>query len=136
MSDDKDNSGELLPDNVRTSNLGNFLRKSSLDEIPQLINVLKGEMCLIGPRPLLPYYQDLYNDFQKRRNEINPGITRWAQINGRNNVPWKDRFEMDVWYVENVSFLLDLKIMCKTFFQIFKAQNPTNPNIPLDFEGN
>lgn len=136
MSDEKDDSGKLLPDYERTSTLGNFLRRTALDEIPQLFNVLNGEMSLIGPRPLLPYYKDLYNDFQKQRNEIKPGITGWAQINGRNNVPWKERFEMDVWYVENVSFSLDFKIMYKTFFQICKAQNSTNPNIPLDFEGN
>lgn len=133
-----DSIGNLLPDNLRTTPFGIFLRKTSLDEIPQLFNVLKGEMSLVGPRPMLPYYLDLYNDFQRRRNEVKPGITGWAQINGRNNVPWKERFEMDVWYVEKISFLLDLKILALTFLNIFSKENQENCDFKIsrDFEGN
>ena len=122
MNDKKDGKGELLPDSVRLTRVGKFVRKTSLDEIPQLINVLKGDMSLIGPRPLLPQYIELYNDEQKKRHNVKPGITGWAQINGRNNVTWKKKFELDVWYVNNLSFILDLKIFFKTFEKVFKTE--------------
>lgn len=133
-----DSNGNLLPDNLRTTPFGKFLRKTSLDELPQLFNVLKGEMSLVGPRPMLPYYLGLYNDFQRRRNEVKPGITGWAQISGRNNVPWKERFQMDVWYVDNLSFALDLKILMLTFLRIFAKDNQDagTSEVPQDFEGN
>ena len=138
MSDAKDAEGNLLPDSMRLTSFGKFLRKTSLDELPQLINVLKGEMSWVGPRPLLPFYQDLYNDFQKRRNEVKPGITGWVQVNGRNNVDWIKRLEMDVWYVDHLSFGLDLKIMMLTIFKIFDFKNANEEGYATasDFEGN
>jgi len=114
MTDEKDNKGNLLPDEKRLTKLGQFVRKTSLDEIPQLLNVLAGDMSLIGPRPLLPQYLPLYTILQKRRHEVRPGITGWAQVNGRNAISWEEKFNFDVWYVENVSFLLDLKILFLT----------------------
>ena len=114
MNDRKDDEGILLPDKDRLTIIGNFVRKTSLDEIPQLLNVVKGDMSLIGPRPLLQQYLPLYNDFQKRRHEVKPGITGWAQVNGRNNLSWEKKFELDVWYVENLSFKIDLLIFLKT----------------------
>lgn len=122
MNDAKDQNGQLLPDYKRLTPLGNIIRKTSLDEIPQLLNVIKGDMSLIGPRPLLVEYLDLYSGFQARRNEVMPGITGWAQVNGRNLVNWKERFEMDVWYVENLSFALDIKILFLTVFKVFKSE--------------
>lgn len=118
MNDKKDAAGNLLSDAVRLTIVGKFLRKTSLDEIPQLINVLKGDMSLIGPRPLLPEYLPLYNETQKRRHEVKPGITGWAQVNGRNAISWDQKFEYDVWYVDNVNFALDLKIMYMTFLKV------------------
>lgn len=114
MNDKKDENGNLLPDFRRLTPVGAFVRKTSLDEIPQLINVLKGDMSLIGPRPLLVEYLSLYDDMQKRRHEVRPGITGWAQVNGRNAISWEQKFEYDVWYVDNVSFMLDLKILLLT----------------------
>ena len=114
MTDKKDENGNLLPDADRLTKIGSFVRKTSLDEIPQLLNVIKGDMSLVGPRPLLPKYLELYNDFQRRRNEVKPGITGWAQVNGRNSISWEKKFEYDVWYVDNVSFLLDIKILTMT----------------------
>ncbi|KIA83857.1 UDP-galactose phosphate transferase [Kaistella solincola] len=114
MTDEKDSHGNLLPDEKRLTKLGQFVRKTSLDEIPQLINVLKGDMSLIGPRPLLPQYLPLYNALQRRRHEVRPGITGWAQVNGRNAISWEEKFNFDVWYVENVSFFLDIKILFLT----------------------
>jgi lipopolysaccharide/colanic/teichoic acid biosynthesis glycosyltransferase len=114
MNDKKDPSGQLLPDSERLTKIGAFVRKTSLDEIPQLLNVIKGDMSLIGPRPLLVQYLPLYNDIQKKRHNIRPGITGWAQINGRNAISWNQKFEYDVWYVQHCSFLLDLKILFLT----------------------
>lgn len=119
MNDKKDSNGNLLPDADRMTNIGSFVRKTSLDEIPQLINVIKGEMSLIGPRPLLVQYLPLYNEMQKRRHEVRPGITGWAQINGRNAISWAQKFEYDVWYVDNLSFQLDMKILFLTIKKVF-----------------
>lgn len=122
MNDKKDKNGELLPDDKRLTPMGNFVRKTSLDEIPQLINVLKGDMSLIGPRPLLVEYLPLYNHFQKRRHEVRPGITGWAQVNGRNTLSWDQKFEYDVWYVDHLSLKLDMQILIKTVLKVFKAE--------------
>lgn len=119
MNDKKDKEGNLLPDAERLTKVGSFVRKTSLDEIPQLINVLKGDMSLIGPRPLLVQYLSLYNAFQKRRHEVRPGITGWAQVNGRNAISWPQKFEYDVWYVDNISFGLDIKILFMTIKKVF-----------------
>lgn len=119
MNDLKDKNGELLPDEKRLTAIGNFVRKASLDEIPQLINVLKGDMSLIGPRPLLVQYLPLYNEHQKRRHEVRPGITGWAQINGRNAISWQEKFDYDVWYVDHLSFFLDVKIVLLTLKKVF-----------------
>ncbi len=122
MTDAKDDDGNLLPDNERMTGIGNLVRKTSLDELPQLWCVLKGKMSLIGPRPLLPEYLSLYNDKQKRRHNVRPGITGWAQINGRNAISWQQKFEYDIWYVNNISFLTDVKIFLKTFAKVFKSE--------------
>lgn len=122
MNDDKDMEGNLLPDSERLTAVGKFLRKTSLDEIPQLLNVLKGDMSLIGPRPLLPEYLPLYNEEQKKRHNVRPGITGWAQVNGRNAISWQNKFNYDVWYVENLSFVLDVKIFFLTFLKVFKSE--------------
>lgn len=119
MNDKRDNSGNLLPDAQRLTRIGSFVRKTSLDEIPQLINVLKGDMSLVGPRPLLVQYLPLYNDQQKRRHEVRPGITGWAQVNGRNAISWQQKFEYDVWYVDHVSLMLDIKILFLTLKKVF-----------------
>jgi lipopolysaccharide/colanic/teichoic acid biosynthesis glycosyltransferase len=110
MTNEKDAAGHLLPDEKRLTRFGSFLRKSSLDELPQLINVIKGDMSIIGPRPLLVNYLPLYNERQRKRHLVRPGITGWAQVNGRNAISWQQKFEYDIWYVENQSFLLDLRI--------------------------
>jgi undecaprenyl phosphate N,N'-diacetylbacillosamine 1-phosphate transferase len=122
MNDRKDATGKLLSDAERLTALGKFIRRTSLDEIPQLINVIKGEMSLIGPRPLLVEYLPLYNDRQKRRHEVRPGITGWAQVNGRNAISWEQKFDLDVWYVENLSFQLDCKIVVSTFLKVFRSE--------------
>ena len=122
MNDKKGENGELLSDQDRLTSLGSFIRKTSLDEIPQLINVFKGDMSVIGPRPLLPEYLLLYNLEQKKRHDVKPGITGWAQINGRNAISWQKKFEYDIWYVNNISFLTDLKIFFKTFAKVFKSE--------------
>jgi undecaprenyl phosphate N,N'-diacetylbacillosamine 1-phosphate transferase len=119
MNDKKDSDGNLLSDSERLTKIGSFVRKTSLDEIPQLINVLKGDMSLVGPRPLLPQYLPLYNEFQNRRHEVKPGITGWAQVNGRNAISWKQKFEYDVWYVDRVSLSLDFKIVLFTIKKVF-----------------
>lgn len=122
MNDDKDARGSLLPDEKRLTAIGSFVRKTSLDEIPQLLNVIKGDMSLVGPRPLLVEYLPLYNAAQKRRHEVRPGITGWAQVNGRNALSWEDKFKLDVWYVDNLSFMLDLKIIFLTVVKVFKRE--------------
>ena len=119
MTDERDSEGNLLPDEIRLTKVGRFVRSTSIDELPQLINVLKGDMSLIGPRPLLPQYLPLYSSEQARRHEVRPGITGWAQCNGRNAISWTKKFELDVWYVENCSFLLDLKILFMTIRKVF-----------------
>ena len=118
MLDANDKHGNPLPDDQRMTTLGSFLRSTSLDELPELWNVLKGDMSLVGPRPLLTEYLPLYNDRQKRRHEVRPGITGWAQVNGRNAISWEEKFELDVWYVENQSFWLDLKILYLTLKKV------------------
>ena len=122
MTDTRDDNGNLLPDSERLTTFGKFIRRTSLDEIPQLINVLKGDMSIIGPRPLLPEYLSLYNEYQKRRHEVKPGITGWAQVNGRNAISWQKKFENDVWYVDNVSLLLDLKIIIRTIKKVLISE--------------
>ncbi|HOK75828.1 MAG TPA: sugar transferase [Bacteroidales bacterium] len=122
MEDKRDSSGRLLPDSKRLTKIGKLLRAFSLDELPQLFNVLKGDMSLVGPRPLLPEYLPLYNERQARRHEVRPGITGWAQINGRNNLSWEEKFEMDVWYVDNISFKLDMKILFLTIVKVLKRE--------------
>ena len=120
MNDKKDIHGQLLSDEQRLTKVGAFVRKTSLDEIPQLINVLVGDMSLVGPRPLLTGYLHLYNDFQNRRHEVKPGITGWAQVNGRNAISWDKKFEYDVWYVDHQSFMLDVEILFKTVLKVVK----------------
>jgi undecaprenyl phosphate N,N'-diacetylbacillosamine 1-phosphate transferase len=122
MNDKKDNLGNLLPDVDRLTPVGSFVRKTSLDEIPQLLNVIKGDMSLVGPRPLLVEYLPLYNAVQQRRHEVRPGITGWAQVNGRNAISWERKFELDVWYVDNLSFKLDVKILWMTVMKVFKRE--------------
>ena len=119
MTDERDEDGNLLPDERRLTKIGKFVRSTSIDELPQLINVLKGDMALIGPRPLLPQYLPLYSKEQARRHEVRPGITGWAQVNGRNAIRWTKKFELDVWYVDHCSFLLDLKIIFLTVKKVF-----------------
>ena len=123
MTDAKNAQGHLLPDSLRLTAVGKFVRKTSLDEIPQLLNVIKGDMSLIGPRPLLPEYLPLYNKEQKRRHEVKPGITGWAQVNGRNAISWEEKFNYDVWYVDHLSFLTDVRIILLTFKKNFKTSN-------------
>lgn len=138
MNDMKDDAGNLLSDAERLTKIGAFVRKTSLDEIPQLLNVIKGDMSLIGPRPLLTSYLPLYNEFQKRRHDVSPGITGWAQINGRNAISWKEKFELDVFYVENVSFLLDLKIILTTVMNVIQSKdiNQADHATISKFDGN
>jgi lipopolysaccharide/colanic/teichoic acid biosynthesis glycosyltransferase len=119
MTDEKNSQGNLLPDAERLKGMGQFIRNLSLDELPQLLNVLKGEMSFIGPRPLLPEYLPLYTPQQARRHDVKPGITGWAQINGRNAISWEEKFRYDVEYVENISFAMDFKIFYRTFAKVF-----------------
>lgn len=119
MTDECDANGDLLPDEQRLTKVGKFIRSTSVDELPQLINVLRGDMALIGPRPLLPQYLPLYNKEQARRHEVRPGITGWAQVNGRNAISWAKKFELDVWYVDHCSFILDLRIIVLTIKKVF-----------------
>jgi undecaprenyl phosphate N,N'-diacetylbacillosamine 1-phosphate transferase len=122
MNDRKDRAGRLLPDSIRMTPVGKLMRKTSLDELPQLINVLKGDMSLIGPRPLLVEYLDLYTARQARRHEVRPGITGWAQVNGRNTLGWEEKFDYDIWYVDHISFALDRKILWRTIKKVFDTE--------------
>lgn len=137
MNDKTGVDGELLPPAERLTKAGIFIRKYSLDEIPQLLNVIKGDMSLVGPRPLLIRYLSRYNDFQKQRHNIKPGITGWAQVNGRNAISWEQKFEYDVWYVQNISLVIDLKILIKTVYKVFKKDGiySVNNDIVPDFMG-
>lgn len=133
MLNKRDSNGNLLPDKERLSKIGYWLRKTSIDELPQFINVLKGDMSLVGPRPLLTHYAHRYNDFQNRRHEVKPGITGWVQVNGRNSLSWKERFEMDVWYVEHISFATDVKILIKTLKKVIENDGITlEKEIPIE----
>jgi len=138
MTDEKDKFGKLLPDKNRITKLGSFIRKTSLDEIPQLFNVLKGDMSLIGPRPLLFKYLPFYSKAQKRRHDVKPGITGWAQVNGRNAISWTKKFELDVYYVDHMSFLLDIKILWLTFIKVFNREgiNQSDERPMQPFTGN
>ena len=138
MQDTRDNQGVLLPDNQRITPFGKIIRKLSLDELPQFWNVLKGDMSFVGPRPLLPEYLPLYNKKQKNRHNLKPGITGWAQVKGRNTISWQQKFEYDLWYIENQSFILDLKILLFTVGKIFKTQevNASGLNTMERFNGN
>ena len=123
MTNEKDENGELLPDDQRLVGIGKFIRSASLDELPQIFNVLKGDMSFVGPRPLLIEYLPLYNDRQKKRHDVKPGITGWAQVNGRNAISWEQKFEYDVWYVEHQSFWLDMKILWMTFLKVVRRSD-------------
>jgi len=123
MRDTRDDSGDLLPDNLRMTPLGKIIRKLSLDELPQLWNILKGDMSFVGPRPLLPEYLPLYSKEQEKRHEVKPGITGWAQVNGRNAISWKQKFEYDLWYIQHQSFILDIKILGITLTKIFMTKD-------------
>lgn len=120
MTDERDAEGNLLPDADRLTKVGKIIRSTSIDELPQLINILKGDMAFIGPRPLLPKYLPLYNETQRHRHDVTPGMSGWAQVNGRNNISWTKKFELDVWYVEHCSLLLDIKILFMTVMKVLK----------------
>lgn len=130
MTDERDAAGTLLPDHERMTKIGRFLRKTSLDELPQLFNILNGDMSIIGPRPLLPEYLPLYSREQARRHDIRPGVTGWAQTHGRNAISWKKKFELDVWYVDNVSFALDVKILFLTALKVLKREGVNQSDAP------
>jgi len=138
MNDKHDANGKLLPDRERLTKTGRFIRSASLDELPQLINVIKGDMSLIGPRPLLVSYLPLYSKEQARRHEVRPGITGWAQVNGRNAISWQQKFELDVWYVDHVTFWLDIKIIVMTIKKVFKREGiSSNTSVTMEaFKGN
>lgn len=138
MNDRKDSNGNLLADEDRLTSIGRFVRKTSLDEIPQLLNVIKGDMSLVGPRPLLIEYLSLYDEDQVRRHEVRPGITGWAQVNGRNAISWQEKFRLDVWYVDHISLLLDIKILCLTIVKVFKSEGiSSEKSVTIEkFEGN
>lgn len=137
MTDERDENGKLLPDEARLTKVGKFVRSTSIDELPQLINVLKGDMALIGPRPLLVKYLPLYSKEQMRRHEVRPGISGWAQCHGRNSISWTKKFEYDVWYVDHVSFLTDLKVIFITIKKVFLRENINSDNDATmeDFDG-
>ena len=138
MNDKRDTEGKLLPDEKRLTKLGKFIRKTSLDELPQLLNVIKGEMSFVGPRPLLMEYLPLYNEYQKQRHMVKPGITGWAQVNGRNTISWDKKFEYDVFYVQNCSFVMDLKILLRTIVKVFKSEGISGKGMATmePFKGN
>jgi lipopolysaccharide/colanic/teichoic acid biosynthesis glycosyltransferase len=132
MNDKRDQEGKLLPDSKRLTNVGRIIRSFSIDELPELINVLKGDMSLVGPRPLLPDYLPLYNERQNKRHDVLPGITGWAQINGRNSLSWEEKFELDLWYITNISFLLDIKILFLTFLKVVRKDGiNSDPDTPM-----
>jgi undecaprenyl phosphate N,N'-diacetylbacillosamine 1-phosphate transferase len=128
MSDQRDGTGELLSDELRLTGFGKLVRKLSIDELPQMLNVIKGDMSLVGPRPLLVEYLPLYSKEQNRRHLVKPGITGWAQVNGRNTLSWKKKFEYDVWYVDNLSFMVDCKILLKTVLKVFISEGISSEN--------
>ena len=138
MNDKRDENGNLLPDSERLTTIGRWIRSLSLDELPQLINVLKGDMSLVGPRPLLVQYLPLYDEVQRRRHEVRPGITGWAQVNGRNAISWEQKFDYDVWYVDHLSLSLDIKILLKTIEKVFKREgiNSDTAVTMEEFRGN
>ena len=138
MTNEKDKNGDLLADEQRLKDLGKIIRSLSLDELPQIFNVLKGEMSFVGPRPLLIEYLALYNEQQKKRHKVKPGITGWAQVNGRNAISWQDKFKYDVWYVENKSFLLDMKILWLTFLKVLSRSDiSSSTTVTMEkFKGN
>lgn len=138
MTDEKDEKGKLLPDSQRLTKFGKFLRSTSLDELPELINILKGDMSIVGPRPLLVEYLELYNEEQKHRHDVRPGLTGLAQISGRNAITWEEKFEKDIEYVHNISFIGDVKIIIKTAIKVFKREgiSGTNSDTMQKFEGN
>lgn len=138
MLNTRDEKGDLLPDHLRLFGFGKIVRKLSIDEIPQLLNVFKGDMSLIGPRPLLVAYLPLYNEYQIRRHLVRPGITGWAQVNGRNTIDWQKKFELDVWYVDNISFLIDIKILFLTVYKVIKKEGISSEgHVTMDaFKGN
>ena len=135
MTDERDAEGNLLPNDQRITKVGMFVRKTSLDELPQLFNVLKGDMALIGPRPLMPRYLELYSKEQMRRHDVRPGITGWAQVNGRNNITWTKKFELDVWYVDHVSLRLDIKIIWMTIMNVLRRKDIEYGGSSLNSEG-
>ncbi len=135
MTDERDAEGNLLPNDQRITKVGMFVRKTSLDELPQLFNVLKGDMALIGPRPLMPRYLELYSKEQMRRHDVRPGITGWAQVNGRNNITWTKKFELDVWYVDHVSLWLDIKIIWMTVMNVLRRKDIEYGGNSLNSEG-
>lgn len=128
MTDARDDDGNLEPDHIRLTSFGQFLRKYSLDELPQLVNVIKGDISLVGPRPLLIDYLPLYTEEQAKRHNVRPGITGWAQINGRNAISWEDKFKLDVWYVEHRSLVLDVKILALTLFKVLRSEGISQKN--------
>ena len=138
MNDRRDEKGDLLPDSERLTTIGRWIRSFSLDEIPQLLNVIKGDMALVGPRPLLVEYLPLYDEVQRRRHEVRPGITGWAQVNGRNAISWQEKFAYDVWYVDHLSLSLDIKILLKTIEKVFKREGiNSETNATMEpFKGN
>lgn len=138
MTDERDAEGNLLPDEIRLTKVGNFVRSTSLDELPQLINVLKGDMALIGPRPLLPEYLPLYSKEQARRHEVRPGISGWAQCHGRNSISWTEKFKLDVWYVDHLSLMTDLKVIWLTIASVLKREGISEEGLATveDFNGN
>lgn len=129
MTDEKDSAGNLKPDKDRLTLIGKLVRKTSMDEIPQLLNVIKGDMSLVGPRPLLPQYLNIYTEEQNRRHEVKPGITGWAQVNGRNAISWSRKFELDVWYVNHISFFLDIEILFKTVKKVLVSEGINTENM-------
>lgn len=134
MTDERDSEGNLLPDELRLTKVGKFVRSTSIDELPQLVNVLKGDMSIIGPRPLLPQYLPLYSKEQARRHDVRPGITGWAQCHGRNAISWSDKFKLDVWYVDNVSFLTDMKVIFITLKKVlFREDINSATSVTMEF---